>query len=48
MSSAEHKHHIPSGRVVLIDIIYWLISELHVKPLRADWESVLHEARTTY
>lgn len=31
-----HKRHIPSGRVALVDVIRWLISKLHVRPLRAD------------
>jgi hypothetical protein len=41
----DNKAHIPTGRVPIVDIISFLLSELHVKPLLADWEQRIVVAR---
>ncbi|HET8522635.1 MAG TPA: hypothetical protein VFL82_05330 [Thermomicrobiales bacterium] len=33
--------HIPTGHVSIEAVVRFLIKELHVRPLRADWESVI-------
>lgn len=43
-----HRRHIPSGRVALEDVIEWLIVELEVKPIRDDWQKVLHDTREKF
>jgi hypothetical protein len=37
------KSHVPTGRVSLESVVRFLIEELHVRPLRRDWEQVLEE-----
>jgi hypothetical protein len=37
--------HVPTGRVALADVLHLAISELTVEPQRADWETVLDEAK---
>ena len=38
---AVTKAHIPTGRISLEDVLRFLVDELDVEPLRADWETVL-------
>jgi hypothetical protein len=33
--------HVPTGRVSIEAVVRFLIKELHVRPLRSDWESVI-------
>jgi hypothetical protein len=42
------KAHIPTGRVAIEDVIYFLIDELRVQPLRHDWRNVLATARKPF
>ena len=35
------KSHVPTGRVSVESVIRFLIEELHVRPLRPDWDRVL-------
>ena len=43
-----HKHHFPTGRVSLEDVLHLAIKEFGAKPARADWEEVLEETQATY
>jgi hypothetical protein len=42
------KMHIPTERLALEDFIEFLITQLHVKPEREDWESILAENRKAF
>jgi hypothetical protein len=42
------KAHIPTGRVAFEDVIYFLISELGVHPLKEDWRNVLATVRKPF
>lgn len=42
------KSHVPTGRVPLEAVVRFLISELHVRPVRADWEQVLDEGERLF
>ncbi|MCU1318985.1 MAG: hypothetical protein JWP98_503 [Edaphobacter sp.] len=37
----DNKAHIPSGRVAVEDLVAFLISDLGVKPLKANWADIL-------
>lgn len=41
----DFRPHLPTGLVLLEDVIAFLITELGARPLRDDWEIVLAEAR---
>jgi hypothetical protein len=36
-----HKKHIPTGQIVFEDVLYFLLTDCGMKPLRKDWEEVL-------
>jgi hypothetical protein len=42
------KAHIPTGRVAIEDVIYFLIDELGVKPLKSDWREILSGVRQPF
>ena len=44
----EPKPHIPTGRVAFEDVIYFLISELGISPLKEDWPSILAQVRKPF
>lgn len=39
------KAHLPTGRVPLEDVIYFLISDLGIPPLQKNWQEILQEAK---
>ena len=41
----SNKAHVPTGRVLVEDVVVFLISELGVTPLNAEWEKVIREKR---
>ena len=43
-----HKHHFPTGRVSLEDVLRLAIKEFGATPARADWEGVLEETQAIY
>ncbi len=43
-----HRTHIPTGRITLVDIIRFVITELGVEPLRSDWENVLSDPQAAH
>ncbi len=42
------KAHIPTGRVAIEDIIYFIIKELQVRPRTEDWQEILAEVRKPF
>jgi hypothetical protein len=42
------KAHIPTGRVAIEDVVYFLIEDLGVKPLKPDWKEVLARVRQQF
>lgn len=40
--------HIPTGMLAIEQVVRFLITELQVTPLRADWEAVLQEGETQF
>jgi hypothetical protein len=42
------KVHLPTGRIALEDFLRFLIQELKVKPIRADWEQVFRGTQAAY
>lgn len=40
--------HLPTGRVSLEEVLWFLIEELKVKPLRRDWNKVLQSTQSQY
>lgn len=44
----SRKAHIPTGRVPLEDVAWFLIKELDVKPLNKKWDKLILEAREKF
>lgn len=42
------KSHVPTGRVSIESVIRFLIEELHVRPLRPNWDRVLIEGEQSF
>lgn len=42
------KAHIPTGRVAIEDVIYFLIKELRIHPGTDDWQEILAEVRKPF
>jgi hypothetical protein len=47
-SPITRKTHVPSGRVPLEDVVWFVIEELGVEPLRADWNKLTAFARKRF
>lgn len=47
-SIIQRKSHVPSGRVAVEDVTYFLISELGVHPRKADWRDILAQHREAF
>jgi hypothetical protein len=46
--SADHKLHIPSGRVAFEAILRFLFTDLGVTPARSDWKEVVGESEDRF
>ena len=44
----SRKAHIPTGRVPLEDVVWFLIKELDVQPLNKKWDKIILEAREKF
>lgn len=44
----DPKIHVPTDRVPIEDIVFFLIDQLGVKPLRNDWREILTAARARF
>jgi hypothetical protein len=39
---------VPTGRVSIEDVIYFIVQELGIKPLQEDWKTILEEERQPF
>jgi hypothetical protein len=42
------KTHVPSGRVALEDVVFFLVQEFKIRPLREDWMDVVAKNREAF
>jgi hypothetical protein len=43
-----HKKHIPSHRIAFEEVLLFLIREIHVLPIRSDWEAILADSQARF
>ncbi len=42
------RHHVPTGRISVEGVLRFVVAELGVRPLRADWSAVLDQAEASF